>query len=29
LNPRWSDEEIIEAAESMATLCLLDEEMDR
>ena len=29
LNPHWSDEEVIEMAESMAELRLLDEEMDR
>jgi hypothetical protein len=29
LNPHWTDEEVIEMAESMADLRLLDEEMDR
>ena len=29
LNPRWSDDEVIEMAESMAELRLLDEEMGR
>lgn len=28
LNPQWSDEEILDTAESMAELRLLDEEMD-
>jgi hypothetical protein len=28
LNPEWSDEEILDAAESMAELRLLDEHMD-
>ena len=28
LNPQWSDEEILDAAESMAELRLLDEHMD-
>lgn len=27
LNPQWSDEEVLEVAESMAELRLLDEEM--
>lgn len=29
LNPHWSDDEVIEMAESMAELRLLDEEMGR
>lgn len=29
LNPLWSDDEVIEMAESMAELRLLDEELDR
>lgn len=29
LNPGWSDDEIIESAESMAELRLLDEELGR
>ena len=28
LNPQWSDEEILDSAESMAELRLLDEQID-